>query len=132
MTKDKYIYKIGRRKTSTASVRLFDGSGQSLVNGKDVEKVYPRETELKSLLRPFKVAELKSKDFHFTTKVKGGGVSSQKEAIVLALARAIDAKFPEKHTLLKKEGLLTRDSRMVERKKTGLRKARKAEQYSKR
>ena len=132
MAENKYTYKIGRRKTSTATVRLFEGAGESMINDKKFTAVYPREIDQKMLLRPFDVAELKSKDFHFTVKSSGGGVVSQREAIVLALSRAIDAKFPETHKLLKQEGLLTRDSRMVERKKTGLRKARKSEQYSKR
>jgi small subunit ribosomal protein S9 len=132
MAESKYSYSLGRRKTSVATLRLFESSGKNIINDKPLEQLYVGEFEKVKLLRPFKAAELESKDFNFTVKVKGGGHNSQLEAIVLALSRAIIKKYPERKKLLKNEGLLTRDSRMVERKKPGLRKARKAEQYSKR
>lgn len=129
---DKYTYTLGRRKTSVATIRLYENAGKNTINEKPVEELYKAKAEQVKLLQPFKVAELESKDFSFSAKVKGGGHMSQLEAIILGLARAIVKKYPERKKLLKNYGLTTRDPRMVERKKTGLKKARKAEQYSKR
>ena len=127
-----FVYTIGRRKTSVATVRLFATAGKCTVNEKPLEVVFPSKVEVVKLKRPFEAAELEPKDFMFTVKAVGGGHNSQLEAIVLGLARAIVKKYPEKKKQLKVAGLLTRDSRAVERKKAGLHKARKAEQYSKR
>lgn len=132
MSDIKYFYAIGRRKTSVATVRLYNESGKSKVNDKDLEKVYIHDYEKRKIFQPFEAGGLKIKDFYFTAVTKGGGKISQLSAIQLGLARAIVKYNPDLKTLLKKEGLLTRDPRMVERKKTGLKKARKAEQYSKR
>lgn len=129
---EKYTYTIGRRKTSVATLRLFRTPGNNTVNEKPLEVVYPHDYELTNLLAPFKAADLNEKEYSFTVKVTGGGKMSQLGAIKLALARAIAKLYPDKKKALKVEGLLTRDPRMVERKKPGLRKARKAEQYSKR
>ena len=129
---EKYSYTIGRRKTSVASLRLFAGSGENTINEKPVQKFYPHKYESLRIYAPFTAADLSQKEFHFTTRIKGGGKESQLEALRLALARAIVKMYPETKKALKDQGLLTRDPRMVERKKTGLRKARKAEQYSKR
>lgn len=127
-----YTYTIGRRKTASATVRLYASEGVSEINGKPFEKFYVSALDKSKVLEPFKVADLKAKDFYFTSKVVGGGKSAQLEAIRLGIARAIVKLMPEKRVELKKQGLLKRDPRMVERKKTGLHKARKAEQYSKR
>lgn len=129
---DKYVYKIGRRKTSVATLRLFAGKGQSLINGEAIEKSYPGKLDQQKLQEPMKVLELTSDKYYYTAKVSGGGVYSQLGAITLALSRALASESPDYRSTLKKHGLLTRDPRMVERKKTGLRKARKREQYSKR
>ncbi len=129
---DKYFYSKGRRKKSVATVRLFSVKGASTINGKECDKVYSDQVSQKLLLEPFAVAELDPKDFYFTVMASGGGVSSQIDAIKLGISRSIVKMDPEKKTLLKKAGLMTRDPRMVERKKTGLRKARKKEQFSKR
>ncbi len=129
---DKYFYSIGRRKTSTATVRLFEDSGKSTINGKDLEKIYGDTVSMNRILEPFVVAELDPKKFYFTVVTKGGGTSSQIDAIKLGISRSIVKMDPDKKTLLKQAGLMTRDPRMVERKKTGLRKARKKEQFSKR
>lgn len=129
---DKYFYAIGRRKTSTATVRLFNTTGKSEVNGKDLTKVYPHEVEIKMLQEPFVVAGLNPKEFYFTARTSGGGHSSQIDAVKLAISRSLVKMNPEVKSDLRKAGLMTRDPRMVERKKTGLRKARKREQYSKR
>lgn len=131
-TKGKYIYKIGRRKTSTATVRLYKSAGKSTINSKEVEKLYPSISVQSQLEMPFVVAGLNPKDYHYTAKAQGGGKMSQVGAIVLGIARSIIEENPETKKELKNKGLLIRDPRMVERKKAGLRKARKSEQYSKR
>lgn len=131
-TLSKYIYTVGRRKTSKSTVRLFSVAGKSEVNGKAFDKYFYSNVSQLDILSPFKVAELEASKFYFTAKVSGGGVSSQAESVRLGIARAIIELFPEKKQQLKNVGLLTRDPRMVERKKTGFRKARKKEQYSKR
>ena len=128
----KYQYAIGRRKTSSATVRLFSSSGDSIINGKKMTEYFPLEVQKIMISEPFKVAELDPSSFMYTVKVQGGGVTSQLNAIRLGISRAIVKLDETKKVLLKKAGLLTRDSRMVERKKTGLPKARKKEQFSKR
>lgn len=127
-----YTYTIGRRKTARATVRLYSVEGASEINGKSFDKYFVSELDKTRVLEPFKIADLKAKDYYFTSQVVGGGKNAQLEAIRLGIARAIVKLMPEKRVDLKKEGLLKRDPRMVERKKPGLRKARKAEQYSKR
>ncbi|GAB4284075.1 MAG: 30S ribosomal protein S9 [Candidatus Dojkabacteria bacterium] len=129
---DKYFYALGRRKTAVATVRLFNKTGTSQVNGKKLSDIYSDNVSKVQIEEPFRVAELEVKDFYFTAKTQGGGKSAQLGAIRLALSRAIVKMDESKKSLLKKAGLLTRDPRMVERKKPGLHKARKAEQYSKR
>ena len=127
-----YVYTLGRRKTSVATVRLYGTVGKSTVNERPLENYFPGKVELVRLKRVFEVAELDPKDYMFTVKAIGGGSNSQLEALMLGLARAIVKKYPEKKKQLKVAGLLTRDPRAVERKKPGLHKARKSEQYSKR
>jgi small subunit ribosomal protein S9 len=129
---EKYVYKIGRRKTSVATVRLYSDAGQSIINGKPVTEYYPEKLDQEKLTKPFDVLELKPSSFYYTVQVKGGGTSSQLGAITLGISRALTEISAENRTPLKRAGLLTRDPRMVERKKTGQRKARKKEQYSKR
>lgn len=128
---EKYFYAYGRRKTSVATVRLFSGSGESKVNEVELKQYFPLENDRKVALLPLATTE-KLKDFYFTSKVKGGGKKSQREAVSHALARALVKFDQDLKPTLKKHSLLTRDDRMVERKKTGLVKARKAHQYSKR
>lgn len=126
-----YTYALGRRKTSTATVRLYEGKGITTINEKPLETVYPAKLDQQTIFSPLLALEKKDK-FYFTAKTKGGGVKSQAEAIRHALSRALVKFDKEFRTTLKPLGYLTRDPRMVERKKTGLRKARKHEQYSKR
>jgi small subunit ribosomal protein S9 len=132
-TKDgKYIEAVGRRKTSTARVRIVPGGkGIFLVNDKDVKTYFPT-TELASIVNdPFlKAAEGKS--FDVTVKVSGGGIHSQSEAIRHGISRALTKMEEELRGTLKKLGFLKRDPRMKERRKFGLKKARKAPQWSKR
>lgn len=128
---DKYYYAKGRRKTASATIRVFEGNGQSLINEKPVESIYPDATNKRKMFYPLVLLSQMGK-YYFTAKTVGGGKNSQLEAIVMAFARALVKADSENKSILKKAGLLTRDDRMVERKKTGLRKARKAPQYSKR
>lgn len=128
----KFHYALGRRKTATATVRVYETAGKSTVNDKDVKTLYTAITHQMMLIEPFKVAELDPEKFMFTAKAMGGGKYAQLDAVRLGIARAIVKLDPEKKKILKDNGLLTRDPRMVERKKPGLRKARKAEQFSKR
>ncbi|MFH1547201.1 MAG: 30S ribosomal protein S9 [bacterium] len=130
-TKKKYWEGIGRRKTSSARVRIYEGSTSSTVNGKPLEVLYPEEIDQDVVLKPFVVTGTKSK-MYFTAKVKGGGKSGQRDSISLGIARAL-AKISESNSIsLKKESLLTRDPREVQRKKYSFVKSRKKPQFSKR
>jgi small subunit ribosomal protein S9 len=122
---------IGRRKTSTARVYLTEGSGQITINNKKAEEYLKKDTLLTMIHEPLTASDLKDK-FDIKINVEGGGISGQIGAIQLGISRAI-LKYDASHKpSLKKEGLLTRDSRMVERKKPGQPKARKRFQFSKR
>lgn len=129
---NKYVYALGRRKTATATVRLFPSGGESTVNGKPVNEVFPTDDLMHEVMAPFRTLDLKPNTLMFTAMVSGGGTYSQVGAVKLALARCLSKQDAAYHKPLKDAGLLTRDPRMVERKKTGRRKARKSEQYSKR
>jgi len=132
MSDTEYYYAIGRRKTAVVTARLYFKKGLSTLNDRKLEEFYPSSIDITKIYEPFKVADIDGEQIMFTLKGVGGGISGKIDAIRLALARAIILKYPEKKKTLKVAGLLTRDPRMVERKKAGLRKARKAEQYSKR
>ena len=124
-------YGTGRRKEATARVWLEEGKGKIKINGKSLEEYFPRLDHQKLILEPLEVTGVKGK-FDVKAKVSGGGISGQAGAITLGIARAlVEAEGRLKETL-KKKGLLKRDPRMKERKKYGLRKARRARQYSKR
>jgi small subunit ribosomal protein S9 len=129
--KAKYYYGIGRRKTAVATVRLYKGKGEDLINGKKVKDIYKIPTRLRKLYHPFGITDTKDK-FHFTVHVKGGGESAQIDAIVLGISRTLIMFDETFRKSLKIAKLLRRDSRKKERKKPGFRKARKKEQYSKR
>lgn len=128
----KKIYATGRRKTSVARVFLTPGGkGKFTVNNKDIEAYFP-SYYYETVYHALNLTEMKGKVDIYAT-VKGGGLTGQAEALRHGIARALDAYDKEKfHKLLKEHGLLTRDARMVERKKYGLKKARKSPQYSKR
>ena len=121
----------GKRKTSVARVILRPGDGTTWFNGRTIEEYFPRETQRSMALAPLRVAELLGK-YDVRVRVHGGGVSSQAGAVRHGLARALVEADPELRVPLKREGFLVRDARMVERKKAGLHKARKAPQFSKR
>jgi small subunit ribosomal protein S9 len=121
----------GRRKTGIARVRVQDGRGQFTINGRSLDEFFPIERDRLSILAVLKATETEGK-VDVAVKVNGGGRTGQSGAIVLGLARALQAKNPNLHPILSEGGYLTRDSRMVERKKYGHKKARRSFQFSKR
>ena len=125
------IHKIGRRKTAVARVYVSDGTGNMTINGKDLPAYFTTGTlQYKAKQALLLTENLES--FDIVVNVFGGGVTGQAEAIRLAIARVLCEINPEHRAVLKPEGLLTRDPRMVERKKFGQKKARKKFQFSKR
>ena len=130
-SKTPFYYGTGRRKHSVARVRVYEGSGKITINGRDIDDYFGLET-LKLIVRqPFAVTDTMDK-FDIVCTVKGGGVTGQAGAIRHGLSRALLQFDPELRSALKKEGFLTRDPRMKERKKYGLKGARRAPQFSKR
>jgi len=127
-----YYEAVGRRKESTARVRLMDGSGSFLVNDKEAPVYFPRVGDLQDILRAFSAVGQDANKYDITVKVSGGGVTGQTEAVRLGVSRALVLINGEWTSPLRKRGLLTRDARVKERKKPGLKKARKAPTYTKR
>ena len=121
----------GKRKTSVARVILRPGDGKTWFNGRSLEDYFPRATHRAMLLAPLKVAGLEDR-YDLRVRVHGGGPSGQAGAVRHGIARALVEADPELRVPLKRAGFLTRDARIVERKKAGLHKARKAPQFSKR
>ena len=122
---------IGRRKTSVARVIVKSGSGKITVNNKEFEDFFPQLLSREDIILPFKVTETEGK-YDVQVNVNGGGTTGQAQSVRLGIARALIEYNPEYRPALKAEGLLTRDPRMVERKKYGQPKARKRFQFSKR
>lgn len=131
MEKQNYFYGTGRRKTSVAQVRLMPGEGAIVVNGTPYEERFPRLEHRQTILRPLLVTDNIGK-YNIMVKVAGGGISGQGGAISHGIARALVRADENFKPVLRKSGLLTRDSRVKERKKVGLKRARKAPQYTKR
>jgi small subunit ribosomal protein S9 len=125
------IHKIGRRKTAVARVYLSTGKGKITINQRDISEYFPTATLQYKVRQPFTLTD-NVDNFDVKVNVYGGGITGQAEAIRLGLSRALCAIDEENRTTLKPEGLLTRDPRMVERKKFGQKKARKKFQFSKR
>ncbi|NQY28707.1 MAG: 30S ribosomal protein S9 [Flavobacteriaceae bacterium] len=125
------IHKIGRRKTAVARIYLSDGSGKITVNKKEMSTYFPTGTLQYKVKQPLMLTE-NLENFDIKVNVYGGGITGQAEAIRLAISRAMCELNEENRGILKPEGLLTRDPRMVERKKFGQKKARKKFQFSKR
>lgn len=123
-------YGTGRRKTSVARVRLVPGTGKVTVNGREGMEYFPRAGQLDAALAPFKVTDTQG-HFDVIARINGGGQTGQAGALRLGIARAL-LEAGDYREELKKAGFLTRDARMVERKKYGLKKARKRPQFSKR
>lgn len=121
----------GRRKTAVARVRIVPGGGQILINGKPADRYFDKRTLLVTVQQPLELTQTAGK-FDVIATVEGGGISGQAGAVRLGLARALLKADPGVRAALKKAGFLTRDPRMKERRKYGLKKARKAPQYSKR
>jgi small subunit ribosomal protein S9 len=126
-----YYEGIGRRKTSSARVRIMAGSGQFVVNDKSAEEYFPRFGDMDQILGPLRAAELEGK-LDISVKVQGGGVTGQTGAVLHGLARALLEMDPTLRPVMRASGFLTRDARMKERKKPGLKRARKAPTYTKR
>ena len=127
-----YYEGIGRRKTSTARVRLHTGgTGEITVNDKPVDQYFGRQTDAQNVAAPLKLAGAEQR-FDVTVKVSGGGDTGQADAAAMGVARALLESDPELKPMLRKAGYLTRDARAKERKKPGLKRARKAPQYTKR
>ena len=130
-TDQRYFYGLGRRKSAVARVRLYPGNGTVVINGRPFEDVLPRESLRDEVMQPL-VATDSAKSFNIQAKVQGGGVSGWAGAIRHGVARALVAADETNKRPLRAQGLLTRDPRVKERKKPGLKRARKAPQYTKR
>jgi len=128
---DQYFEGIGRRKASTARVRVTSGTGEFIVNEKSVEEYFPRMGDLQAILGPLETVGQKG-SLDVSVLVRGGGVTGQTGAVQLGLARALMNMTPEAKPALRQAGFLTRDAREKERKKPGLKRARKAPTYTKR
>ena len=126
-----YYYGTGRRKTSTARVRLYPGEGAFIVNGKPATEFFSRDVDLEMALEPLRLTGNEG-DFMVSVLVAGGGITGQAGAIRHGIARALLEANPDLRPVLRNAGLLTRDPRAKERKKPGLKRARKAPQYTKR
>jgi small subunit ribosomal protein S9 len=130
-TTEKPIQTVGRRKEAIVRVRLVPGTGQFKLNGRTIEEYFPNKVHQQLIREPFVTLE-KVDQYDVLASLKGGGITGQAGALRLGIARALIELEPEDRPPLKKAGFLTRDPRVKERKKYGLKKARKAPQYSKR
>jgi small subunit ribosomal protein S9 len=130
-TLDKPVQTVGRRKEAIVRVRIVPGSGQFKLNGRTLEEYFPNKVHQQLIREPFVTLE-KVDQYDIIGILSGGGITGQAGALRLAIARALIELEPEDRPALKKAGFLTRDPRVKERKKYGLKKARKAPQYSKR
>ncbi len=128
---EQYYEGIGRRKASTARVRVMSGTGEFLVNEKTLEDYFPRQGDMQTILGPLETVGQRT-SLDVSVRVQGGGVTGQTDAVMLGLARALIVMTPENKPALRKGGFLTRDAREKERKKPGLKRARKAPTYTKR
>ena len=130
-TGDRYFYGTGRRKTAVARVRLYPGTGEILVNGRGYLDVFTRGSHQAAVTAPLKAAMAEGR-FNVQAKIEGGGVTGWAGALSNGIARALAASDAALKPALRRQSLLTRDPRMKERKKVGLKRARKAPQYTKR
>jgi small subunit ribosomal protein S9 len=127
-----YFEGVGRRKESIARVRIMSGTGRFIVNEKEAQAYFTRIGDLEAILAPMKAAGQDTKTFDITVVVHGGGVTGQTESVQLGLARALVKLNADFNSTMRKGGFLTRDARIKERKKPGLKRARKAPTYTKR
>ena len=128
---DRPVQTVGRRKEAVVRVRLVPGTGNFVLNGRTIEDYFPNKVHQQLVKSPLVTVE-RTESFDIHARLHGGGPSGQAGALRLAIARALTEVTPEDRPALKRAGFLTRDPRAVERKKYGLKKARKASQYSKR
>ena len=132
MADKKYIYGLGRRKAASARARLYKGKGEITINGKPALEYFSgNKSMLAEITDPLALAQ-KQKDYDISVRVTGGGLAGQVDAIKLAISKALQTEAPDLRPVLKKAGFVKRDPREKERKKYGLRSARKKEQFSKR
>ena len=131
MAEQRYSYGTGKRKCAIAQVRLFSGNGSVIINGKTLEEVHPSVVLRNRVLEPLRVTD-NLKKFNVVARVAGGGLSGQAVAVRHGIARALVTEDEGFKGRLREHGLLTRDARIKERKKPGLKRARKAPQYTKR
>jgi len=131
MAKKTYYQRTGRRKAAVAQVRLTSGGGAIIINGIPYEELFSRLVHRETIIRPLVLTETLDK-YSVMVKVAGGGISGQSGAIAHGIARALIEADTGLKSVLRQNGLLTRDSRVKERKKAGLKRARKAPQYTKR
>ncbi len=129
--KDRYVFATGRRKTAVANVRLFSGQGEIIVNKKNFTAYFPYTFYQEEILKPFQLTGLE-KDYYFTAHVNGGGPHAQAGALRHGIATALAQLSEDVRKILKKNSLLTRDDRKKERKKPGLKRARRSPQWAKR
>ena len=127
-----YFEGVGRRKESTARVRVMSGSGRFIVNEKPAEAYFTRVGDMETILAPVAAAGQDRATLDITVMVKGGGVTGQTDAVQLGMARALTKMSADFGPAMRKGGFLTRDPRVKERKKPGLKRARKAPTYTKR
>ena len=128
---DRPIQTVGRRKEAIVRVRLMPGTGKITCNGRDLEAYFPSKVHQQLIREPFSTTE-RAEQFDVFANLRGGGITGQAGALRLAISRALITNEPDDRPALKKAGFLTRDARVKESKKYGLKKARKAPQYSKR
>ena len=127
----RYYEAVGRRKRAVARVRLYPGEGEIVINGKPLKEYFGRPQDWRDVLAPFVLTESQSR-FNLSVLVKGGGITGQAHAIRHGISRALLRVDPESKAALRRAGMLTRDPREKERKKPGLKRARKAPQYTER
>lgn len=131
MTDRRYLYAIGRRKSAAAKVQLHEGTGQVIVNGRPLAEALPRLADQMAVTEPLRVTDTLGR-FSVMAKLVGGGTTGWAGALAHGIARALAQSSEESRVALRHAGLLTRDARVKERKKYGLKRARKAPQYTKR
>jgi small subunit ribosomal protein S9 len=127
----RYYEAVGRRKRAIARVRLYPGDGETVINGKPLKEYFGRPQDWLDVLAPFNLTDNENR-FNVSVLVRGGGITGQAQAIRLGVSRALLVADPDLKSRLRKAGFLTRDPREKERKKPGLKRARKAPQYTKR
>ena len=125
------VQATGRRKSSVARVRLYPGTGEVSLNGRSLDEYFPHAALRQRVMEPLRAVEVDGQ-YDVVAQLQGGGTTGQSDALRLGIARALVEVDPELRPTLKKGGMLTRDARRVERKKYGLRKARRAPQFTKR